>query len=255
MNLGTKLSDFWRRFQGELFPALTEEVGPLLGTHRRFVAAIDLVGVEGFLGTPGSGLGRPPEDRRALARAFLAKAVWDLPKTRHLIDRLGADPALRRLSVGRASGIFRARRRFRGRLRSSRPRVLRRGCMRPWWPMCSVRRSSAMCRGTRRPSRVGKRRLPSRRSRYRSPSPTASVCEAKLCRRSWMRTSRSPASARTRSQKPCSQKPMRGPLPRGLGKTQGPDLSNPSRMRRAGLDSQTVRGPVLPSRRKMCPSR
>ena len=39
--------------------------------------------------------GRPPEDRRALARAFLAKAVWDLPTTRHLIDRLG--PALRRL--------------------------------------------------------------------------------------------------------------------------------------------------------------
>ena len=45
MNLGTKLSDFWRRLLGELFPALTEEVGPLLGTHRRFVAALDLVGV------------------------------------------------------------------------------------------------------------------------------------------------------------------------------------------------------------------
>ena len=29
-----KLSDFWHRFQGELFPALAEEVGPLLGTHR-----------------------------------------------------------------------------------------------------------------------------------------------------------------------------------------------------------------------------
>ena len=97
MNLGVKLSDFWRRFQGELFPALTEEVGPLLGTHRRFVAALDLVGVEGFVGAQGSGPGRPAEDRRALARAFLAKAVWDLPTTRHLIDRLGADPALRRL--------------------------------------------------------------------------------------------------------------------------------------------------------------
>lgn len=97
MNLGTKLSDFWRRFQGDLFPALSEEVGPLLGTHRRFVAALDLVGVEGFVGAPGTGPGRPREDRRALARAFLAKAVWDLPTTRHLIDRLGADPALRRL--------------------------------------------------------------------------------------------------------------------------------------------------------------
>ena len=49
-----KLSDFWHRFQGELFPALAEEVGPLLGTHRRFVAALDLGGVEGFLGAPGS---------------------------------------------------------------------------------------------------------------------------------------------------------------------------------------------------------
>lgn len=97
MNLGTKLSDFWRRFQGELFPALSEEVGPLLGTHRRFVAVLELVGVEGFVGAPGSGPGRPLEDRRALARAFLAKAVWGLPTTRHLIDRLGADPVLRRL--------------------------------------------------------------------------------------------------------------------------------------------------------------
>ena len=97
MNLGSKLSDFWRRFQGELFPALAEEVGPLLGTHRRFVAALDLVGVEGFLGEKGYGPGRPPEDRRALARAFLAKALWDLSTTRHLIDRLRADPALRRL--------------------------------------------------------------------------------------------------------------------------------------------------------------
>ena len=98
MNLGSKLSDFWRRFQWELFPALAEEVGPLLGTHRRFVAALDLVGVEGFLGEKGYGPGRPPEDRRALARAFLAKALWDLSTTRHLIDRLRADPALRRLS-------------------------------------------------------------------------------------------------------------------------------------------------------------
>ncbi len=97
MNLGPKLSDFWRRFQRELFPALSEEVGPLPGPHRRFVAALDLVGVAGFVGASGSGPGRPAEDRRALARAFLAKAVWDLPTTWHLIDRLRMDPVLRRL--------------------------------------------------------------------------------------------------------------------------------------------------------------
>ena len=34
MNLGSKLSDFWRWFQGELFPALAEEVGRSDGGRR-----------------------------------------------------------------------------------------------------------------------------------------------------------------------------------------------------------------------------
>ncbi len=60
-----KLSDFWHRFQGELFPALAEEVGPLLGTHRCFVAALDLVGVEGLVGAPaGIRESSPPDPQR-----------------------------------------------------------------------------------------------------------------------------------------------------------------------------------------------
>ncbi len=43
------------------------------------------------------GPGRPPEDRRALARAFLAKAVFDVPTTRALIERLQIDVPVRRL--------------------------------------------------------------------------------------------------------------------------------------------------------------
>ncbi len=49
MTLGSTLSDLWHRFQGDLFPALAEAVGPLLETHKRFVTALDLVKVEGFV--------------------------------------------------------------------------------------------------------------------------------------------------------------------------------------------------------------
>ena len=50
-------------------------------------------------------------------------------------------------------------------------------------------------------------------------------------------------------------KPALGPRPRGAGNTHCAVRSSPSRTVRAGRDSQTVRGPVLLSRRKRCPSR
>ncbi len=39
----------------------------------------------------------PPKDRAALARSFLAKAVFNIPQTDMLIERLGVDKSLRRL--------------------------------------------------------------------------------------------------------------------------------------------------------------
>lgn len=42
-------------------------------------------------------LGRPPRDRVALATAFIAKAILNLPTTRDLINRLAVDQALRRI--------------------------------------------------------------------------------------------------------------------------------------------------------------
>ena len=41
--------------------------------------------------------GRPPKDRAAMARAFVVKAVYDMPTTRVLLDRLVTDVALRRI--------------------------------------------------------------------------------------------------------------------------------------------------------------
>ena len=82
MPLSRTLCDIWNRFQGELFPALAEELGPLTENHRRRVAVLDFEPVETYIHSPGYGRGRPLEDRRALARSFIAKAIWDLPTTR-----------------------------------------------------------------------------------------------------------------------------------------------------------------------------
>ena len=97
MTLRNDIADAWTRFQDELFPSLQAQVGPLGDRHRRLVAVLDLVKLEAFLPGRRCETGRLPEDRRAIARAFLAKSVWDLATTRALLDRLHCDIALRRL--------------------------------------------------------------------------------------------------------------------------------------------------------------
>ena len=41
--------------------------------------------------------GRPRKDRAAVAQAFVAKAVYDMPTTRVLLHRLATDVVLRRI--------------------------------------------------------------------------------------------------------------------------------------------------------------
>ncbi len=41
----------------------------------RLVTTLDVIGLEAFDPEPPRGAGRPPDDRRALARAFIAEAV------------------------------------------------------------------------------------------------------------------------------------------------------------------------------------
>lgn len=97
MPLRETLNNTWDHIQGFLFPMLREEVGPLTPQHERLVVVLDLARIEAFVqmwpGLPG----RPPEDRHALARAFVAKAVLNLATTSALIDRLAVDARLRRL--------------------------------------------------------------------------------------------------------------------------------------------------------------
>jgi Transposase DDE domain/Transposase domain (DUF772) len=97
MPLLSCLSRTWSHIQGYLFPWLTEELGPLTETHKQVVTALEVAGVEAFVQVWSGLPGRPPCDRAALARAFVAKAVIGLPTTSMLIERLTVDKQLRRL--------------------------------------------------------------------------------------------------------------------------------------------------------------
>ena len=87
----------WSHIQGSLFPWLCEEVDPMTEALGRLVTTLDVIGLEAFVPKPARGAGRPPEDRRTLARAFVAKAVLGIPTTNGLIERLAVDKSLRRI--------------------------------------------------------------------------------------------------------------------------------------------------------------
>jgi hypothetical protein len=94
------LSDIFGALQRQLFPSLDEELGQLTDKDRQFVQVISLVALHAqpFLAAYAwSGEGRPPEERCWMLHAFIAKAVYNFPTTRALIDALLSRPALRRL--------------------------------------------------------------------------------------------------------------------------------------------------------------
>lgn len=91
------LSNIWNRFQASLFPWLQEELGELTGKQQQLIEVLEIAQIETHLPYVGQVPGRPPEDRCAIARAFVAKAVYNLPTTEMLLDQLKSDITLRRL--------------------------------------------------------------------------------------------------------------------------------------------------------------
>ena len=91
------LNQFQRILQGTLFPTLQEQLGPLSDKHRQLAAVLSMIEIEALVGSWSGGVGRPARHRRATARAFVAKAVFNLSATRQLLDRLPVDVSLRRL--------------------------------------------------------------------------------------------------------------------------------------------------------------
>jgi hypothetical protein len=91
------LSQAWESIQGTLFPWLEEELGELSAKQQQLAAILEIVRIESFIPAKQGGPGRPQRSRRVIARAFVAKAVYNMGTTQELVERLRSDPTLRRL--------------------------------------------------------------------------------------------------------------------------------------------------------------
>ena len=58
----------WSYIQGYLFSSMREDNDPITEALGRLVTTLDVIGLEAFVPDPPRAPGRPPEDRRALAR-------------------------------------------------------------------------------------------------------------------------------------------------------------------------------------------
>jgi hypothetical protein len=97
MALVDAISQYWFKIQSNLFPFLEEQLGELTEKERELVSTLELIRIEKFATYSRSLYGRPPKERAAIARAFVVKAVYNMPTTRALLDRLESDKKLRRI--------------------------------------------------------------------------------------------------------------------------------------------------------------
>lgn len=94
--LRERISQYWNKVYGFLFPILEEELGELTSKQQQLISILEMIRIEDFVKS-FFGAGRPPDDRKAIVRSFIAKAVYNMSTTRELIERLTSDANLRRI--------------------------------------------------------------------------------------------------------------------------------------------------------------
>ena len=93
-----KLSQIWFEVQGVLFPFIEKQAKePLTEKLKQLVTTLELIRIEEKIRIPKYWHGQFPRNRQQIARAFVAKAIYNMDTTRALIDRLKISPALRRI--------------------------------------------------------------------------------------------------------------------------------------------------------------
>ena len=98
MSLKQTISHYWGKIQGTLFPILEEALPSLTQKQQQLVSILEVLRVEEFVFPSCPGFrGRPEKSRRAILRAFVAKAVYNMTTTRMLIERLHSDVSFRKI--------------------------------------------------------------------------------------------------------------------------------------------------------------
>jgi hypothetical protein len=93
-----KLSQIWFEIQEVLFPFVEEKIEePLTEKLKNLVTTLELIRIDEMVRVPEYWQGRSPKNRKQIARAFIAKAIYNIDTTRALIDRLRISPSLRRI--------------------------------------------------------------------------------------------------------------------------------------------------------------
>ena len=96
--LSCKLSKMWRKvihLEQSLFPALKHQLAleELSSKEQKLIKILDFAQIEKNITVVSTT--NTPKDREEIARAFIAKSVYNIQKTRDLIDRLHCDRTLR----------------------------------------------------------------------------------------------------------------------------------------------------------------
>jgi hypothetical protein len=97
LNLRQQITQFAQVLQSQLFPILEDELGELTPSAKRLVETLEMIPLARYIPASRGWMGRPSKDREAIARAFMAKAVYGFSLTRQLLEALASDAQLRRI--------------------------------------------------------------------------------------------------------------------------------------------------------------
>jgi hypothetical protein len=96
-NIREYFSRYWQGVKNHLLPELANELQTISERHGHLIKVLDILRIEDHIKGKLYSTGRPRADRAAIARSFIAKALFNITTTEMLLDRLRSDVVFRRI--------------------------------------------------------------------------------------------------------------------------------------------------------------